>query len=268
MIMIKKLRILLLVYFCLSAGCVVNPITGKEELMFLPEEQDVAIGRQYAPEIEKELGGRIDNTILQNYVNNVGQRVARFSHRPDIEYSFVALNEKQVNAFALPGGYLFITRGMLEKLSSEAQLAAILGHEVSHVVARDTSAAMSREIGIDLLLSTVMREKTPEGLVRVAGLTRQILSLRYSRVDERDADLAGLDYMVKAGYNPYGMVETMGMLAAEQKVRPVEFFSTHPLPENRIEYLREEIESEYSRLDGLRVGKEDYSRNVLGQLQD
>ena len=101
-----------------------------------------------------------------------------------------------------------------------------------------------------------------------ADLTRQILGLQYSRTDERQADLAGLDYMVRAGYNPYGMVESMQTLQSRQEVRPVEFFSTHPSPKNRIDYLIQTIQTTYYNLAGLKIGKEDYHRIVLRQLSN
>ncbi len=137
--MFKKLLLpILSLASCLFVGCAVNPITGEEELMLFGEDQDIVIGRKYAPELEKQLGGRIANEGLQDYMDGVGQKIARISHKPDWEYHFVALEHESVNAFALPGGYIFITRGMLEKLQTEAQLAAILAHETVHVVARDT----------------------------------------------------------------------------------------------------------------------------------
>jgi predicted Zn-dependent protease len=265
--MYKKLGLLILsLFFCFCTGCAVNPITGEGELMFFPEQQDIVIGSKYAPEVERQMGGRIADEALQNYVDSVGQKIARVSHKPDLEYRFVALNDKSVNAFALPGGYLFITRGMLEKLQTEAQLAAILAHETVHVVARDTSAAMSSQIGLDILLSAVISDKTPRGILTATKLTRQILSLGYSREDERWADLAGLDYMVWAGYNPYAMLETMQMLQSQQEIRPIEFFSTHPSPQNRTEYLTQRIQTKYFSFAGLKVGKEDYRRAVLKKL--
>jgi len=265
--MYKKLGFLILsLFFRFCTGCAVNPITGKGELMFFPEQQDIVIGRKYAPEVEKLMGGKITDEALQNYIDSVGQKVARVSHKPDLEYHFVALNDKSINAFALPGGYLFITRGMLEKLQTEAQLAAILAHETVHVVARDTSAAMSSQIGLDILLSAVISDNTPRSILTATKLTRQILSLGYSREDERWADLAGLDYMVRAGYNPYGMVETMQMLRNQQEIRPIEFLSTHPSPQNRMEYLTQRIQTKYFSLAGLKVGKEGYYRAVLKQL--
>ena len=267
---IYKKLVLLTLYlsFYLCVGCAINPITGEEELMFFPAGQDIAIGGKYAPEVEKQLGGRIDNPQLQDYIDYVGQRLARVSHRRDFEYHFTAVKDKSLNAIALPGGHIFITKGMLEKLATEAQLAAILGHEIVHVVARDSLNVMSNEIGIGILLSAVISEHTPEGALVAADMAHQILGLSYSRKDERQADLGGLDYMVRAGYNPYGMVETMQMLQNQQKERPIEFFSTHPSPQNRIGYITHEIQIKYYGLAGLKIGKEDYHKAVLEQLNN
>jgi predicted Zn-dependent protease len=218
--MSKRLKLLVLVLpFCFFVGCATNPITGQQELMFFSPQQDIEIGRKYAPQLEKQLGGRITDQTLQNYIDGAGQRIAAVSHKPDFEYHFVALNHESTNAFALPGGYIFVTRGMLEKLESESQLAAILAHEVAHVVARDTMNVMSNQIGIDVLLSAVTSESTPSGVLTAADLTHQIIGLSYSREDEKTADLAGLDYMTWAGYNPYGMVETIRMLQTLQESR-------------------------------------------------
>ncbi len=111
----------------LSAGCAVNPVTGDEELMFFPPEDDVKLGRQYAGPIEKELGGRIADENLQRYVNDVGQKMARVCHQPDISYHFTAVEDRMINAFALPGGYVFITRGLLKEMKTEGQLASVNG---------------------------------------------------------------------------------------------------------------------------------------------
>jgi predicted Zn-dependent protease len=263
----NKLALLILgLSSCLFVGCAVNPITGEEELMLFPEEQDIEIGRQYAPELEKQMGGEIPDPVLQNYVNYVGQNIARVSHRPYLKYSFVALNDKSINALALPGGYVYVTKGMLQNLQSESQLAAILAHEITHVVARDVSNAMSNQIGISLLLSAVTSEKTPRSVLTIADLAQQIIGLRYSRKDEQEADLGGLHYMVAAGYNPYGMVETMQILQNQHRIRPIEFLSSHPSPENRIAYLTQEIQTKYYNLAGLKIAKEDYYQAVLSRI--
>jgi len=247
-------------------GCAINPISGEEELMLFGPEDDIKIGRQYAPKVEEELGGKIANDELQRYIDRVGQRVASVSHRPDWEYHFTALKHKSVNALAVPGGYVFITKGLLEKLTTEAQLAGILGHEVTHVVARDSAAALSRQYGMDLLLWAVQTSGVSADAVKAATLTRQIIGLRYSRKDEEEADITGLDYMVQAGYTPEGMVETMKILQDLQTVRPIEFFSTHPLPQNRIAYLRQRIQIRYSDLKDVKIGREEYQQSVLKHL--
>ena len=157
---------------------------------------------------------------------------------------------------------------MLVKLSSEAQLAGILAHEIAHVIARDSMNVMSREIGVGILLSAVTPKDASGGVLTAVDLTHQILGLRYSRGDEKTADFGGLAYMYKAGYNPYGMVETMQILAKEQKIRGIEFFSTHPNPENRVGYLAEKIRRDNFDLTELKTGKADYRRSVLDPLAE
>ncbi len=262
----KIIFLLLLPVLLLAVGCATNPISGKSQLMLFSEEQDIELGKSYAPEIEKEMGGKIQNLTLQNYIDSVGQKVAAVSHKPYFDYHYTALEDEMVNAFALPGGYIFITRGMLEKLESEAQLAAILGHETTHVVARHSSAQISREIGIELALS-VASSKASGGAMQVAGIARQIVGLSYSRVQEKEADLSGLDYMVKAGYDPHAMVQTMQMLEAEDKNGQIEFLSTHPSPENRVGYIAQAIKNRGYQNLNLKIGKEDYQKFVLDELK-
>ncbi len=252
--------------FSICSGCATNPITGQKEFIIISETQELAIGQQYAPEIEKQMGGRIENESLGNYIDSIGQKIVRVSHRQDLDYHFTAVNDKTINAFALPGGYIFITRGMLENLQSESQLASILAHEVTHVVARDSANVMSNQIGISILLSSVTSEETSQSVLLVTDMTNQILGLRYSREDEYTADLGGLDYMIQAGYNPYAMVETMQILHSQEKSRPIEFFSTHPSPQNRIEYIIEEIEDSTYNIKGLKDDKESYRNFVLENL--
>ncbi|MCJ7675363.1 MAG: M48 family metallopeptidase [Sedimentisphaerales bacterium] len=257
---------LIFCFCCFCIGCAINPITGEEDLMFYPEGKDIAIGKKYAPEVEKQLDGKIGNQDLQDYVDRIGQKIARVSQRPDLEYHFVALRDKSTNAIALPGGYVFVLRGMLEKLTSESQLAALLGHEIAHVVARDSMAALSRQRAVDVLMVAAIAGRAPDEAVRAAGMTRLFLDLRYSREDERQADLAGLAYMTAAGYDPHGAVELIQILEDEHAVKQIEFFSTHPSPRNRRQYLTQEIENKYSGLAGLKTGSRDYHSNVLQPL--
>jgi len=259
--------ILLAVALAWLSGCAVNPATGDEELMFFSPDKDVALGQKYAPQIEAALEGRIDDESLQRYVNRVGQRIARVCHRPDLSYHFTAVEEKGANAIAVPGGYVYITRGLLEELQSEAQLAAILGHEVGHVIARDTMAAISRQLGMTALVAAAHFGGAPSDVSQAAGFISAVLTLQYSREDEKDADLTGLSYMVQAGYDPNGMIETMQILQDLQTLRPIEFFSTHPNPASRLAYLQERIDQRYGHLGALRTGRQEYEAAVLARLE-
>jgi predicted Zn-dependent protease len=263
----RLLSILLGVVVCLPVGCATNPITGEDELMLFSEDDDVSLGRKYAPEIEKELKGKIDDPAIEAYINQVGQRIVQVSHKTPFQFHFAALNDEMVNAFALPGGYIYVTRGMLERIQTEAQLAAVLAHETVHVVARDVSNAMSNQIGLSLLLAAAASSgDAPAGALRAADLAAKLVTLTFSRKDEREADLGGLDYMIAAGYNPYGMVETMQMLENEEKTKPVEFLSTHPSPENRIGYITQKIQAEFYGIDKLKAGQDEYRKAVLERL--
>ncbi|MBN2130545.1 MAG: M48 family metalloprotease [Sedimentisphaerales bacterium] len=264
----RGIALVCLAFLNFAAGCAVNPVTGQEELMFFSPEQDVKLGRKYAPAIEKALQGRIPDETLQSYVHRIGQRIARVCHRPDLSYHFTAVDEPSENAIAVPGGYVYITRGLLERLESEAQLAAVLAHEVGHVVARDTMAAMSRQYGMAALVAAAQVGGAPSDVTRGASFITAVLSLQYSREDERDADLTGLSYMVQAGYDPEGMVETMRILQDLQTVRPVEFFSTHPNPESRLAYLQERIARRYATLGTLKEGRGEYEAAVLSRLEE
>jgi len=248
------------------SGCAVNPVTGEQEMMFFGPEKDVELGRKYAPHIEKELGGRVPDENLQKYVDQIGQRIARVCHRPDLSYHFAVVEEGGTNAFAVPGGYVYITGGLLKELKSEAQLAAILGHEVGHVVARDTMVAMSRQIGATALLAAAAVSDAPSNVVHATAFVTGVLTLQYSREDEKDADFTGLSYMTQAGYDPNGMVQTMEILAELQTYRPIEFFSTHPNPESRIDYLKERIGQRYATMVGLKQGEEEYAERILSPL--
>jgi predicted Zn-dependent protease len=246
-------------------GCASNPVTGRKQLMLMSSDEELQVGKEYAPEVEKQLGGRLDNPAIQAYVSSVGQKIVKVSHNPELEFHFAAVNDDSLNAMALPGGYVFITKGMLSKLKNEAQLAAVLSHETVHVTARHSANAMSKQIGIEILLSAISGEKTPAAAVKVAELAGQMLQLRYSRGAEYEADTFGLDYMTAAGYDPQAMYEMMQMLDKESTQRPIEFLSTHPNPGNRMENIQERIRSTAPG-SNLRTGEQEYKGNVLSKL--
>ena len=263
-----KTKIIVVCVMLLSylAGCATNPVTGENEIQLMGDsyERDITMGRQAAKEVDKEFAGSNINPQLQNYVDTVGQKVATVSHAPNLKFSYRAIDHKSVNAFALPGGYIFITTGMLKQLTNESQLAAICAHETVHVTARHATARISEQMVVNALFTLVSSEKTA-GAVKVGRIVNDLAQLGYSRKQEKDADEYGLDYLVKAGYSPYGMVETMEILERQSGSRPIEFFSTHPSPENRIGLIQENIHRKGYRAGG-RIGAEDYQANVLNKL--
>jgi predicted Zn-dependent protease len=137
-------RLIALALALAAANCATNPVTGQANFVLLSEEEEIAIGRQEDPKVTDEYGGLYDDPALQRYVEDIGQRLARVSHRPDLPYFFRIVDSPQINAFALPGGYVYITRGILSYLNSEAELAAVLGHEIGHVTARHSVQCWDR----------------------------------------------------------------------------------------------------------------------------
>ena len=264
-----KILLVLLLSVLPLTGCAVNPVTGNKQLMLVSSAQELEIGKKYAPEIEKQLYGRLDDKGIQDYVNSVGQKVGRVSHMPNLKFSYVVVNHDMTNAMALPGGYVSITRGMLEKLTNESQLAAILAHETVHVTARHSASAMSQQIGMSALLAVALREGSSQGVATAANYATQLIALKYSRSNEIEADQYGMDYMVKAGYNPKGMIETMEILQAESKTGRIEFFSTHPNPANRKDLLNRHINLQgYNyKFQGQTVGADEYQAKVISPLE-
>jgi predicted Zn-dependent protease len=248
----------------ICSGCETNPVTGEEEFLIVSPAQEKQMGAEYSQEVEKELGQSVKDTQLQNYINTIGQKVARVSHSPEVGFSYKAIDHKSVNAFALPGGYIYITTGLLKVLNSEAQLAAILAHETAHVTARHIAQQITRDFFINAGLS-VAGSQASTSVMRVASIVKQLEGMSFTREQERMADEVGLDYLVKAGYTPYGMIETMETLQRQSNSQTIEFFSTHPNPENRIGYLQQRIYNKGYRAEGIR-GQQEYSANVLNRL--
>ncbi len=222
-------------------GCATNPVTGKSQFMIVSEEQEIEIDRQNAPhQISSDYGVTQDGR-LNNYVSKVGKDIARQTHR-DMPYAFKTVNATYVNAYAFPGGTIATTRGILLELDNEAELAALLGHELGHVNARHTAQQMSKGTVAQTLATGVaavvgMKYKEYAGLAGQVGmLGAGMLLAKYSRANERQADDLGNQYMVKAGYNPKGFVGLMDLLKSmsNHKSSTVEMlFSTHPMGDER-----------------------------------
>src|SRR5688500_6955190 len=175
----------------LSGGCATNPATGEREISLIGEGQEVQMGQESDPQIVASMGLYQDEAV-QQYVNQLGQRLAAASERPDLPWTFRVIDDPTVNAFAVPGGFIYITRGLMAHMTSEAQLVGVLGHEIGHVTARHSVSQMSRQqlaqlgLGIGMILSPQLAQ-----LGDLAGAGLQVLFLKYSRDNENEADELG-----------------------------------------------------------------------------
>ncbi len=231
------------------AGCSENPATGRNELVLISKQEEIRIGNEAAPEFEKEFGGRVKSDRLQDYVSRIGRTVAAKSER-EMPYEFALLRSETPNAFALPGGSIYITAGLMSRMTNERQLAAVLGHEVGHVAARHSVQQLQQQMGASVLVQLAgaaagEKEKIAETAASVAA---NMALMNYSRDDEREADRLGIRYMEKADFNPWGMVELLTVLKdlSDREPSSVEsWFQTHPLTSERIERAEELIEDTY-----------------------
>lgn len=221
-------------------GCQVNPVTGERELNLYTEEQEVELGREADEQIVAQYGAVGDRALVA-YVDGVGRRLAEVSHMPDLEFTFRVLDDPVVNAFALPGGFVYLTRGILPYLQSEAAMAGVLGHEVGHVTARHGTRRMSQQtllgaaIGVPALFSDTFAD-----FAGILGGAAQLLVLKYSRDQERQSDELGVTYATEVGYDTTDMAEffrTLDRLSPAGGGLP-SFLSTHPDPGERSETVR------------------------------
>ena len=251
-------------------ACVRNPATGKLELNLVSESQEVELGKQAKVEAEQAYGVYKEKSELNSYVDGVGKALAAHSDRPNLPYSYEIIDDSSVNAFALPGGPIFITRGILGHLNSEAQMAAVLGHETGHVTARHSATQMSKaqvaQIGLGLgsVLSPVVASAA-----QVASVGLQVLFLKYSRDDETQADALGFRYMMKDGYDPSQMIPLFEMLDRVSKLggggKTPEWLQTHPDPGNRLAETEKRLKTELKGpTQGLKVEREKYLKMIDG----
>lgn len=257
----------------LASGCAVNPVSGRSELMLLSERDEIRLDREHRPhQFSADYGVVLDGS-LNDYVNRTGMHTASFTHRPQMPYSFQVVNAPYVNAYAFPGGSIAITRGILLELENEAQLAALLGHELGHVNARHTAQQMSKGMlvsaalgGISALAST--GDSVLGDLVSgFGGIGAGALLAKYSRDNEREADSLALVYMVRAGYSPEGMIGLMDMLRSTSSRKPniLELmFSTHPMSGERYDSMKREVQSRYRENLGLPLQRERYMDRTAG----
>lgn len=252
-----------------------NPITGEQQRVQLSAEQEVIIGRQSAPQMAKQHGNLYPDQTLQDYVDEVGNRVVQNSVAKGSPYPFefhLLRDPQTINAFALPGGQVFITAALLSKLNSEAQLAGVLGHEVGHVIGRHGAEHLAKQqLGGALVNAVGIASSDGYGGGQQAAIlaqaVNQMVNLKYGREDELESDRLGFQFMTQAGYNPVGIVELMKILddARGNAGGQPEFMSTHPDPGNRIEQLTAIIEQTYpSGIPGQLLENQDRFARIVG----
>lgn len=204
--------------FSLLTGCALNPVTGHADFVMMSESQELALGRQADEQVKKQYQV-YPSKALQDYVNGVGQKLAQKSHRPTLQYHFMVLDSTEINAFALPGGYVYITRGIMAYLNSEAELAAVLGHEIGHVTSRhgvrQQSAAQATNIGLTIASIFVPQINTMGGQ-NLSNLVGGALLSGYGRDHELEADRLGADYLARSEYDPQAIIKVIGVLKNQE----------------------------------------------------
>lgn len=255
-----------------ATGCATNPVTGQRQLMMLSEQDEIQIDRQYSPMQFSSDYGPVQDGALNAYLSGIGRDLAARTHRPHMPYSFRVVNANYINAYAFPGGSIACTRGIMLSLENEAELAALLGHEIGHVNARHTAEQMSRGrlSGIILGGLTIIADRAAPGMGEVAstlgGVSAGAFLARYSRDNERQADALGMEYMVKSGYSPDGMVGLMNMLNSLNRSRPSAMelmFATHPMSDERHRNAVQEAHATYAPSRNLPVNRERYMDSTV-----
>jgi predicted Zn-dependent protease len=259
---------LVLLPLALMFACAINPATGERQLALISEAQEIEMGREYDPQIVASMGLYPDEA-LQDYVQELGSRLAASSERPNLPWTFRVLDDPIVNAFAVPGGFIYLTRGIMSHLTSEAELAGILGHEIGHVTARHSVSQMSRQqlaqIGLGVGTLVVPELQAVGGLMG-AGL--QVLMLRYSRDAEREADDLGFRYMNNLDYDPRELVDVFRMLeqvggGREGSAVPG-WLQTHPDPRERQIRITALVEESGRDFGNARVARNEYMQRIDG----
>lgn len=251
-------------------GCAANPVTGQRQLMLMSEAQEIQIDQEQAPHQFSDDFGAVQDNALNHYVAQLGNSLAQRSHRPQMPYSYRVVNANYVNAYAFPGGSIATTRGILLELDNEAELAALLGHEIGHVNARHAAARMSQGLLGGALLAGVSAyvgseyESAAPWVEMIGAVGSGALLAHYSRDNEREADRLGMEYMTRAGQNPQGMVGLMEVLMEQSQHKPSaleQMFSSHPMSSERYETAKSAAQS-YAASSATNLNRERYMDNT------
>ena len=251
-------------------ACATNPVTGKRQLALISEAQEIEMGREADKDVVASIGLYPDEP-MQRYIQALGARIAANTERPELPWTFRVVDDAAVNAFAIPGGFVYVTRGIMTHLNSEAELAAILGHEIGHVTARHSVSQMSKQqlAQMGFAAGMILSPKFAQfgDLTQVA---MGLMFMKFSRSDESQSDALGLKYMMAGGYDPRTLVDVFGMLDAMSQQsgagRLPQWMSTHPDPENRRAWATKAVGGLQTDPTRLAVNRPEYLRRLDGMM--
>ncbi len=254
----------------LTTSCSRNPVTGKNQAFLMSEEREIALGTQYNPSIISTFGV-YDNEVLQRFINEKGQQMARISHRSNLKFEFRLLDSPVVNAFALPGGFVYFTRGIMAHFNNEAEFAGVLGHEIGHVTGRHGAIQQRNQILAQIgLIAGVVLVKEVAQFANELGQGVQLLMLKNGRDHESQSDELGVLYSTKIGYDAREMAnffQTVSRLSGGPENSIPDFLSTHPNPLNRYERVHQLAAKAQAKLpnkDDLKINRDSYLRMIEG----
>lgn len=237
-------------------GCKTNPATGRSQFALISMEQQIALGAEAAPELTAQYGGEVRDERLRAYLRDIGERMAATTEAsyPSLPWTFTLLDSDVLNAFALPGGKVFISRGLAQRMTNEAQFAAVVGHEIGHVTAEHVPERITRALvaqgliaGASAAAGMSESELVRAGLPLLVGVGGQGYLLRFGREQELEADALGVRYMVNVGYDPLGARQIQEILgAASGGSAQLEILSTHPLSETRVRRIDDLIRGPFA----------------------
>ena len=252
-------------------ACSRNPVTGKNELSLISESQEIQMGRESAAQVEQTIG-LVQDQALQKYVQQIGQTLARNSERPDLPWTFRVVEDPTPNAFALPGGFIFVTRGMMDLMTNEAELATVVGHEIGHVTARHSVQQLSQQqlATLGLGIGSILAPKAAEQFGQLANTGLQLLFLKYGRDDERQADELGFRYALDGNYDVRYMADVFAALQRlgdASGASPVPaWLSTHPDPGSRVEVAQQRVAALDKPLTNTIVDRAEYLSHIDGMV--
>ncbi|MBB6611851.1 M48 family metalloprotease [Pontibacter sp. Tf4] len=269
----KRLQITVFItsLLLLFNSCSTNPVTGKKDVILMSEGQELAMGQEADPQIVAQFG-LYENPAVQRFIDEKGQKMAAISHRSNIKYNFKVLDSPVINAFAVPGGYVYFTRGIMAHFNNEAQFAGVLGHEIGHIAARHSAQQQSKAVlsQVGLIAGMILVPELAQfGNEAMQGLS--LLFLKFGRDDERESDRLGVEYSTKIGYDADEMADFFLTLKRKQEESGQaipEFMSTHPDPGNRYTTVHELAAEWQKKLNAtnLQVGRNSYLRMIDGMV--